>query len=52
MGTYCPWFFETRPKIREFCAQEVVGCGFGIGQSATSIRNDLISCMSKDYVCD
>ena len=52
MGTYCSWFFETCPKIRELCAQEVVDCDFGIGQSATLIRNTLISFTSKGYVCD
>ena len=40
------------PKNRELCAQEVADCGFGISQSASLIRNVLISCMSKDYVCD
>lgn len=43
---------EFAPKDREFCAQEVADCGFGIGQSAAMIRKVLISCMSKDYVCD
>lgn len=43
---------ELASNNRKLCAQEVADCGFGIRQSAPLIRDILISCMSKDYVCD